>query len=84
MITLINPGSGLVIYDAQGHGLGGGERLDVPELDSVAERAIELGQLLREEKPNIKGSMKKAGSGDEAKKADEAESATPARRDGKS
>jgi hypothetical protein len=78
MITLINPGSGLVIYDAQGHGLGGGERLDVPELDSVAERAIELGQLLREEESNVKGVAKKAGSGDEAKPA------TSARRDEKS
>lgn len=96
MITLINPGPGLVVYDEQGRSIGGGERLEVDALDPVAERALELKHLLRAEDvdsaeepasspPPDKAADKPAGRDDTAtSKTDQAKPASPARRSEKS
>ena len=45
---LINPGSSGVVYTADGHSLGGGERCEVEGIDDVAKAAIDNGYLLTE------------------------------------
>lgn len=45
---LINPGRSGVVYDSEGHTLGGGERLEVDGIDDVAKAAIDSGHLLTE------------------------------------
>lgn len=46
--VLINPGRAGVVYDDEGHALGGGERLEVEGIDDVGKAAIDAGQLLTE------------------------------------
>lgn len=43
---LINVRRSGVVYDFAGHSLGGGERVTVTEVDSVAEAAIDRGSLI--------------------------------------
>jgi hypothetical protein len=43
--TLVNTQRGGVVYDRDGHSLGGGERLVVSGVDGVGQQAIECGQL---------------------------------------
>lgn len=50
MTTIINPSAGPIVYDEDGRSLGGGERREVSTLDAVGRRAVELGQLMSEEK----------------------------------
>lgn len=49
---LVNPGDAGVVYDRQGHSLGGGERIDAPELDPVGQAAVDGGRLLLRETPD--------------------------------
>jgi hypothetical protein len=72
MITIVNPGTGPVVYDGEGHSVGGGERCEVAELHSAAEQAIAAGHLFIESKAESGG------------KAGEAKPDPPARRGEKS
>jgi hypothetical protein len=46
-VTLVNPGTSGVVYDVEGHSLGGGERVTVPyPLDRVGQKAVNRGYLL--------------------------------------
>jgi hypothetical protein len=78
MIILVNPGSGPVVFDDEGHSLGGGERREVATLHPVAQRAVAAGYLLTEEKAEPGGKPEPGG------KADDAKPDPPARRSGKS
>lgn len=76
MVTIINVGTGPVVYDEAGHSLGGGERTDVAKLDVIGRRAVELGRLRQEEDPSpAQSTPGKAGDDDSGGKT--------ARRDGK-
>jgi hypothetical protein len=44
--TLINPGKAGVVYTDAGDSLGGGERVEVAEVDDVGRTALDTGQLL--------------------------------------
>lgn len=86
MVTLINPGLGPVAYDEQGRSIGGGEQRDVGELDSVAERAIEQGHLLRAEDATAKGDDQstKTEDANRSAKTEDAKPTATARRGEKS
>lgn len=45
MITLINTGRSGVVYDESGHSVGGGDRVEIEEINPVAQTAIDIGQL---------------------------------------
>lgn len=53
-ITLFNPQDTPLVYDTEGHTVGGAERVEVDSLDEVAQRAVDSGVLVREE-PEQKG-----------------------------
>lgn len=80
MTILINPGTGPVTYDKQGHVLGGGERLEDVQLDEVTQRALELGHLRQ---LDDKGSAAEPAEAEETKPAEtgEAKPAKSASRD---
>jgi hypothetical protein len=44
--TLVNPTTAGVVYDKEGHSLGGGESITVEKVDAVGRAAIDAGQLL--------------------------------------
>jgi hypothetical protein len=44
--TLINPGAAGVVYNTVGDSVGGGERVEVDEIDDVGRAALDTGQLL--------------------------------------
>lgn len=55
-VTLFNPEQSPTVYDAQGHTVGGAERVTVDELDAVGQAAVDAGLLVREEpEPASKG-----------------------------
>jgi len=84
MITIINAGSGPVVYDEDGRSLGGGERLEVAALDSAGRRAVEQGHLLRmAEDPAKDEPGGEPATGEPEAKRDDSESRS-ARRAGKS
>jgi hypothetical protein len=71
-VIIINPGLGPVTYSEKGQTLGGGERRVLAELDSIGQRAVELGHLLRETGEQPKDSKRaetKASGKPEAKPA---------------
>jgi ribosomal protein L2 len=45
---LINPTTAGVIYDEVGHSIGGGERVEVEEIDLVGKSAIKTGLLIED------------------------------------
>lgn len=42
---LINSGRSGVVYSEDGHSLGGGEHIDLPDLDGVGKAAVKAGYL---------------------------------------
>lgn len=78
MITIVNPGPGPVVFDGEGHSLGGGERLDVATLHPVASQAVAAGHLLAEEK------AERDDRPEPGNRMDDAKPEPPARRSGKS
>lgn len=51
--TLINTGRSGVVYDEAGHSLGGGERIDVDEVDDTTQAAIDNGHLRCEDNTSV-------------------------------
>jgi hypothetical protein len=45
-IILVNPNTAGVVYDREGHNLGGGEPVEVDALDDVGQLAVDNGQLI--------------------------------------
>lgn len=43
--TVVNPNTAGVVYDEAGHSLGGGEAIELDELDPVGQAAVDGGQL---------------------------------------
>lgn len=61
--TLINTGRSGVVYDKAGHSLGGGERIDVDEIDDTARDALDRGLLrVADPKPPAKAAGDKSGA----------------------
>jgi hypothetical protein len=46
--VLINPTDAGVIYDEAGHSIGGGERVEVAEIDLIGRSAVKTGLLIEE------------------------------------
>lgn len=44
--TLLNPGTASCVYNTQGQSLGGGECVDVDEIDEVGQAALDRGYLV--------------------------------------
>lgn len=45
-IIIVNPNTAGVVYDREGHSLGGGEPIEVDALDDVGQLAVDNGQLI--------------------------------------
>jgi hypothetical protein len=43
---LVNPYRSGVVYDVEGHSLGGGERVEAAQLDEVGQAAVDNGHLI--------------------------------------
>ncbi|HZE02610.1 MAG TPA: hypothetical protein VE155_12680 [Pseudonocardiaceae bacterium] len=43
---LINPHRSGVVYDLEGHSIGGGERVEIAQLDEVGQAALDRGHLI--------------------------------------
>jgi hypothetical protein len=44
-ITVVNPNTAGVIYDKEGRSIGGGEAIELDELDEIGQSAVDSGQL---------------------------------------
>ena len=44
--VLINTGRSGVVYDTEGHSIGGGERVTVTEVDAIGQAAVDRGRLV--------------------------------------
>lgn len=64
VVTLINTGRTGVVYDEAGHTVGGGDRVEISEINPVAQAAIDIGQLRCEvdEEPPGKAAGGKPGA----------------------